>query len=505
MRRLFTRRRILIGTLAPLAVAAAVCGRPASLWFRAWLHDAPVVETLPPGFVDDASRLNRTAVAEVWPIPSEPAAAETQLRELLARARRDGLPVSIAGARHSMGGHTIAAGGIVIDMRPFRSMELIEDDAVLRVGAGARWADVLPVLDARGLSVAVMQSNNDFTVGGSLSANCHGWQSGRPPIASTVRAFRLMTADGRIVRCSREEHAELFSLALGGYGLFGVILDAELRVVPNAVYRPEVEILPADDYADRLAEKTRDATDVGMAYGRLCVVPGEETFLRTAILTIFREVPPGPQGVPPLEPIGYEPLLRAVYRAQIDSPAGKAWRWEAETRLAGRFAARTYTRNQLLDTGAATFRERNADRTDILHEYFVPPSQANAFLTRARAILPRHDADLLNLTVRSVQTDDDTVLRYADRELLAFVMLFNQPRNAATDAAMATLTRELIDAAADCGGRYYLPYRLHATVEQFEKAYPQADAFFAAKRRFDPDDLFRNGFAAKYDASQPFP
>ncbi len=47
---------------------------------------------------------------------------------------------------------------------------------------------------------------------------------------------------------------------------------------------------------------------------------------------------------------------------------------------------------------------------------------------------------------------------------------------------MEALTRELIDAALACGGRYYLPYRLHATPEQFRAAYPQAERFFKLKR-----------------------
>src|SRR5437660_314829 len=83
---------------------------------------------------------------------------------------------------------------------------------------------IIPYLDRRRHSVAVMQSDNTFSVGGSLSVNCHGWQFGRPPIASTVESLRLMQADGSIVRCSRTENPELFSLVLGGYGLFGIIL-----------------------------------------------------------------------------------------------------------------------------------------------------------------------------------------------------------------------------------------------------------------------------------------
>src|SRR5207247_2233540 len=141
--------------------------------------------------------------------------------------------------RNSMGGHTIRPGGIVIDMLPFRKMELDEENGMLHVQAGARWKDILPYLDQRGRSVAVMQSDNTFSVGGSLSVNCHGWQFGRPPISSTVENFRLMKADGSIVRCSRAENQELFSLVLGGYGLFGIILDVDLRVVPNERYRLE--------------------------------------------------------------------------------------------------------------------------------------------------------------------------------------------------------------------------------------------------------------------------
>ena len=79
----------------------------------------------------------------------------------------------------------------------------------------ARWTEVIPYLNGRGYSVTVMQSNNDFSVGGSLSVNCHGWQANRPPIASSVEALRVMRPSGEVVRCSRAENTELFSLVLG--------------------------------------------------------------------------------------------------------------------------------------------------------------------------------------------------------------------------------------------------------------------------------------------------
>jgi FAD/FMN-containing dehydrogenase len=57
---------------------------------------------------------------------------------------------------------------------------------------------------------------------------------------------------------------------------------------------------------------------------------------------------------------------------------------------------------------------------------------------------------------------------------------------------------DLIDAVLDVGGRYYLPYRLHATARQFHRGYPEADEFFALKRKYDPQELFQNQFYRQY-------
>ena len=60
------------------------------------------------------------------------------------------------------------------------------------------------------------------------------------------------------------------------------------------------------------------------------------------------------------------------------------------------------------------------------------------------------------------------------------------------------LQRRLFDASLENKGRYYLPYRMHATPVQFNKAYPQATKFFERKRAYDPQELFQNKFYLKY-------
>ena len=110
-------------------------------------------------------------------------------------------------------------------MLPYDHMSFDENTNILTIGSGASWSKALQYLDGFGKSIGVMQSFSNFSVGGSLSVNGHGWQAGAPPISSQVIGFTLMNADGQIIYCSRDENAELFKLVTGGYGLFGIILD----------------------------------------------------------------------------------------------------------------------------------------------------------------------------------------------------------------------------------------------------------------------------------------
>jgi FAD/FMN-containing dehydrogenase len=490
------RRFLLIGLAGMLFFGTALILRPVvHVATTAW-RDQQVLAPLPPGFTDDASRMNLTPVAEVVPVAGDAAEAEAQLAALLQRARAAGLPVSIAGARHSMGGHTITPGGIVIDMLPFNRMELDEETDLLHVQAGALWRDIIPYLDKRGRSPAVMQSDNSFSIGGSISVNCHGWQFGRPPIAATVEAFHLMKADGRVFRCSRTENEELFSLVLGGYGLFGIILDVELRVVPNERYRLEQFVVPVDHALATFDTRVQETPDAVMVYARMCITP--DRFLDEVILNVLYRDPAVDGRLPALKPPGMVGLRRHLFRGSADSEYGKALRWDAETRIQPRLSRRHFSRNELLNEGSEIFQNRSAATTDILHEYFIPPRNIEPFVVDLRDIIPRHAGNLLNVTVRSIETDDDSFLRYADERMYSLVMLFNHARTPEADVHMEAMTRDLIDAALEAGGRYYLPYRLHASREQFYRAYPQAEEFFRRKRHYDPEELFQNQFYRKY-------
>jgi len=463
----------------------------------------------PEGLRVDAGHLDPARVGEVIQVPADSAAAVAVIRGAIDTARARKLKISISGARHSMGGQTVYPDGIVLDMLSHDGMVL--DSApepaapgtaggmrvTLRVQSGARWSAVIRFLDAHGYAVRIMQSNNPFTVGGTLSVNAHGWQQNEPPFISSVDGFRLLGADGRVRNCTRGENAELFRAAAGGYGLFGVILDADLRVMPNRLYRAERFSLRSGKYPALYHALVDGDTSLGLVYGRLSIAPS--SFLSQALLTRYVNVP----GVPPPLPkrdgeasFG-EKVKHWVFLASVGSGFGKEARWRLEKLVGGESAALA-TRNRILDDPIDLFENHDSTRTQLLHEYFVPRDSLEPFLVRARRIIPAHQGDLLNLTIRSLRADTDAVLNYARQDVFSLVMLYSQRVTPDGEKSMAAMTRELIDAALSVGGTYYLPYRLHATPEQFARAYPMAEAFFALKRRYDPEELFQNRFYQEY-------
>lgn len=363
-----------------------------------------------------------------------------------------------------------------------------------RVAAGARWGQVIAALDPIGFSPAVMQSNNDFGVAGTLSVNAHGWPVPYGSFGATVRSFRLMLASGDVVSCSTAENPDLFASAIGGYGLFGVIVDADLEMAENRRLKPTFEVMPAAEFSGRFVEAIERDTNVQMAYGRLSV--HADAFLREAILATYRVVPGTPRAVRSGGLV--TTVARDIFRGQTGSETGKRKRWHVETVIGPAAAAAATSRNRLLNEPVASLAGRDLSRTDILHEYFLPPEGLEDFLAAARKIIPGSRQDLLNVTLRYLSQDRVSLLAYAHAPRVAAVMLFSQAMTRADDEDMRALTERLIDAALDSSGSFYLPYRLHARPDQLRRAYPRLAEFISLKHRHDPQLLFRNVLWDRY-------
>src|SRR5262245_1334992 len=210
---------------------------------------------------DIHSKLNATRVARVVAVDSEAALAAA-----LAAARAEGRPVCVAGGRHAMGGQQFAAGAVLIDMRPMRRIiGLDRERGVVEAEAGIQWPELISGLIAmqpqgpQSWAIIQKQTGADrLTLGGALAANIHGRGLTWRPIIGDVESFTLMDAEGRVVTCSRSENRELFRLAIGGYGLFGIITRVRLKLMPRLKLERAVRLIDIDElmpaFAQRIAE-----------------------------------------------------------------------------------------------------------------------------------------------------------------------------------------------------------------------------------------------------------
>nr|WP_238532149.1 FAD-binding oxidoreductase [Planococcus antarcticus] len=175
--------------------------------------------------------------------------SEDELQKIVQDAKATGDVLSIAGMQHSQGGQTVYPNGIMIDMKPYNKILAVnEEEKTVTVQSGARWADIQEVINPYGLSLKVSQSQNIFTVGGSLSVNAHGLDIRNGGLTDTVSSMRLMNADGEILQLSPAENRELFYAVLGGYGLFGIILDVTLQLFDDELYETKTASMSYSDY-----------------------------------------------------------------------------------------------------------------------------------------------------------------------------------------------------------------------------------------------------------------
>lgn len=456
------------------------------------------------GTINDVSCLDRTPVYGIVRITSV-----DDIKNALQFARENKLKVSMAGMRHSMGGQAFYKNNLVLNMKGFNQIQLNEAEKTITVQSGATWHDIQNFLHPR-YAVKSMQSTDIFTVGGSISVNAHGMDHLAGSVGSSIRAMRLMLADGSIVNVSRDENAELFQLVVGGYGLFGVILDVELEIVDNDIYQTERQVVPTGEFPAIFENEILPDPNLGLFYGHLSTAPS--SLLDEMIFYKYTKVNIGEADVPALGEVSGVKLRRFVFNFSKRGTLPMNIKWYLEKHVEPMLESCTVVpRTQAMAEGEACFVSRNEPmhdsvpyilnnlkkETDILHEYFIPRDQFLPFVDGLRQIVREHDVNLLNASVRVIHPESN-FLNYAPGEMYSIVLYINQPTTPEGNQKMGMVTRELIDLTADVNGRFFLPYQLHYTPEQLKRSYPMIGDFFAAKKVYDPDSLFTNTWYEKF-------
>jgi FAD/FMN-containing dehydrogenase len=455
---------------------------------------------------DVHSALNRTWVAGV-----ERPTTLAELRAAVRAARSRGHRLCVAGGRHAMGGQQFATGATLVDVRALdRVIGFDPASGLLEVEAGIQWPALyeacraLPGAASRaphGWGFRQKQTGADrLTLAGTLAANGHGRGLAFPPFVSDVDSFVLIGADAVPRTCSRSENPELFALAAGGYGLFGVVSSLRLRLAPRRKLERVVEIATADRLAQLFAERIA----AGYLYGdfQFTIDPTRPDFLARGVFSCYRPVDddrPMPEQRRELDDDTWRRLLAMahenkagafdLYAAYYLTTTGQLY-WSDEHQLAAYFDGY----HAALDA----LRPGRPPASEVITELYVPRPRIAEFLAACAEELRARRAEVIYGTVRLIERDTDTVLPWARESYACVIFNLHVEHGEEGERAAADSFRALIDLATARGGSYFLTYHRHARRDQVEACYPRFVEFLRAKRRHDPDEVFQSDWYRHY-------
>lgn len=400
-------------------------------------------------------------------------------------------PVSIGGGRFSMGGQISSHKTLHLDMRKLNAVHPVDfsnpNVPLLTVQAGATWQKIQEVIDEKDLSVSIMQSYSNFTVGGSLSVNVHGRYVGGGALIHSVESIRIALADGKVVEASRTKNCDLFHGAIGGYGGLGVIVEATLRLAKNCKVKRTFEHVDIKDYLEYFRANIRENADI--VFHNADIYPPHYTKVRAISWSETDEPVTQKNRLYVKKPV--YPLHQYFMWSVSELPFGK-WRREHILEPVLDSKPQVHWRNYEAGYDVAEL-EKFSDKTAyILQEYFVPVSHCAEFVELMGEVLNRNDVNVMNVSIRHAKPDLDSYLSWSREEVFAFVLYYKQGKTSSEQTSVGVWTRELIDCALKFGGSYYLPYQQRATSGQFHAAYPRAKELFKLKSDIDPDFRFRN-------------
>ncbi len=478
-------RREFLRTAALIAVAPHLLAESEQ---EIWLNDVH-------------SQLNRTRVRTLLTPRTQ-----DELIEAIRSGTRRKMPISLSGCRHSMGGQQFVTDGICLDLRKLaRVLNFDRERGLIEAEAGIQWPELIRTYlelqrdSEQPWGIAQKQTGADtFTLGGSLSSNVHGRGLKMKPLISDVESFTLIDPGGKELRCSRSENKELFRLAIGGYGLFGLISTVTLRLVPRRKLRRVVTLVQAKELARHFEERLSQ----NFLYGDFQFSVDEKApdFLQHGVFSCY-------QPIDDCEPViakkelndnDWLDLLRLAY-----TDRAKAFKRYSDYYLSTNGQTYWSDTNQLsayLPNYAQKLRQEigGQDSSLIITEIYVPRPRLADFLAQAAELLRSHRAIVIYGTVRLIEKDDEAFLPWAKDSYACVIFNLFTLHNPVGIEASARSFRGLIDLAIARSGSYYLTYHKFARAEQVTACYPQFRKFLELKKRFDPAERFQSDWYSYY-------
>jgi len=442
---------------------------------------------------DCHSQLNPTMVSEVH-FPTTIDAA----RKLVVRAGNHSRSLSICGARHAAGGQQFLSDGILLDMTKLKGVRHLDSEAgLVTVEGGAIWSDVQAALEQiqskspQPWGINQKQTGlNTLTIGGTIGANAHGQGLMLKPFVEDVESLRLIGSDGDIVDCSARRNPELFALVVGGYGIFGIVCDATLRLVPRQKVKRLVQLVDNQ----QLGKCVADSIGKGFRYGHYQLNINEQAsgYLQEGIYSTYEPVDsstPITGRHKTMERDRWLEIIELVHRDKQSAYESYVKFYES-TDGSVNWADIWQNNYYRLDYHKRLGNAQEA--TEVLSEIYVPLERLPEFLTQAREHLLAHGCNIIYSTVRFIDKDDITYLPWARQRYACVIFNFHTVHSKEEIDRTMNAWSYLIDRAIAIDGSFYLTYQHVADKKQLLSCYPKFQSYLEMKLKYDPHETFQS-------------
>jgi hypothetical protein len=402
-------------------------------------------------------------------------------REVAAAVRfaaENGLLLAVKGGGHSIPGWSVCEGGLMIDLSPMKAVHVDVARRMATAEPGLLLQEYDAATQAHGLASPGGEISHTGVAGLTLGGGI-GWLSRRYGLAcDNLLEAEVVLADGSIVTASDKQNADLFWALRGGGGNFGVVTKFTFRVHPVAPMMAGFVLYPA-----------AQAQEVMSHYEQLTREAPEELSLMTALLS----APPAPF-VPP--EMHFQPVVGLA--ACYVGPVEEGERAVAAIRRFGRPVADTFG----VQPYTAIQQWFDASVPHGLHYHcrseWLKPLDMDAIRALAEAGASR-TSPMAQVLVRhmggaTARVDPDaTAFRFRDVRHILTVASCWEPGDAQAEQHRAWCrgTWESLRPASAGGG--YVNHLTEEGEDRTREAYGAKtwDRLVAAKRRYDPQNLFR--------------
>jgi FAD/FMN-containing dehydrogenase len=412
---------------------------------------------------------------------------------LESRQLKSALP---RGLGRSYGDAAVNPSGLTVLMeRLNRLLAFDSETGIVHCESGVDIADLIDTFLPRGWFPLVVPGTKYVTVGGAIASDIHGKNHHRDgSFANAVKSFKLLCADGKVVNCSRQTNAELFGATLGGMGLTGFVMEAEILLQKISTASIRCKVIKTENLDDTLElfEQLESEYQYSVAWID-CLAAGKSQ--GRAIHFLGNHI-----GSDELSPKQRNELLASPRCSQMSVP------FDAPSFLLNKYSIAAFnelfwlshsgrTQESVIDCNKFFFPLDRLDQWNRLYgkrgfvqyQCVVPLNTGRETLKQILTLANENGKGSFLAVLKRFGAEQG----YLSFPKPGFTLALDMP----VDDSLAGFLNQLTEAVVASDGRVYLAKDAHLTPEQFRAMYPQYKQWQEIKQAVDPQNVFRSALS----------